>query len=346
MDELTLVAGLRDDIPTQHDMTGPERRLRAEISAASASAAVGEVTGGPWQQRRPGGFPRKVIIIGSAAAVLAGAVAVTVDQVAAPPTAVVQPSRPGTPAHGPAATSAELVAFATSASAASPAFNPRPHDWIYVKAINAVSTNGGHGPLNERVTSAAWTRVDGRVGASTKHGKLRFESFAGQGGFLGGWQEIGGISLNYRYLESLPSSPAKLTAVIAANIKVNGFAGSGNIGIFNAIRNLMLRGVLPPRLLASLYGVLANLPGVHFDARGTDLADRRGQGFYTLQEGYFKDEIVINPRTFAFMGEKQVAVKAHTDVASDGTTHLRKGQAFAWYAVLQAGIVPKAGQLP
>jgi hypothetical protein len=85
---------------------------------------------------------------------------------------------------------------------------------------------------------------------------------------------------------------------------------------------------------------------VHFDARGTDLAGRHGQGFCTFQEGYFKDEIVINPRAFAFMGEMQVAVKARTSVASDGTTHLKKGQAFAWYAVLQASIVHQAGQLP
>ncbi len=54
--------------------------------------------------------------------------------------------------------------------------------------------------------------------------------------------------------------------------------------------------VLPPTLLAGLYGVLARDPAVHFDRSVTGLAGRVGVGFYTVQEGFLKEEIVINPR--------------------------------------------------
>jgi hypothetical protein len=156
---------------------------------------------------------------------------------------------------------------------------------------------------------------------------------------LEGWP-----STSYRYLNSLPSDPVRLKAVIAANVK-HELGGSSDTAIFDAIYNLLQATVLPPRLNAGLYGVLTRLPGVRFDA-ATDLAGRPGQGLYMVQEGYLKMEIVVNPRTYAYLGYEDVAVRAHTSVATDGTRRIRKGQVLGWEALLASGIVNRPGQLP
>ena len=69
--------------------------------------------------------------------------------------------------------------------------------------------------------------------------------------------------------------------------------------IFQAIETLLNAGesqgvVVPPKLSATMYRVLQQLPGVHFES-ATDLAGRTGIGFSMVLEGYLKEEIVIDP---------------------------------------------------
>jgi hypothetical protein len=65
-----------------------------------------------------------------------------------------------------------------------------------------------------------------------------------------------------------------------------------------------------------------------------------------VQEGYLKEEIVIHPRTYAYMRYQDVAVRAHTSVGTDMTSHFHKGQVLGWEVRLASGIVQRAGQLP
>jgi len=104
--------------------------------------------------------------------------------------------------------------------------------------------------------------------------------------------------------------------------------------------------VVSPQLYAGFYGVLASLPNVRFDRSVADIAGRKALGLYTVQEGYLKDEIMINSTTYAYMGEQYVALRAHTDVGTDGTEHIKKGQILGWSALLDYGIVNNPGQLP
>jgi hypothetical protein len=193
------------------------------------------------------------------------------------------------------------------------------------------------------VIGRAWFRADGKLDASYQHGRLQFTP-AGLAS-MGGWK-----SVSYSYLSSLPSSTKKLEAVILAdnNPKMPWYVGSKNRAIFAAIANLLLgedNGVLiPPKLQAELYRLLSRLPGAHFDLT-TDLAGRHGMGFF-MRFGWYKQEIVINPATYAYMGDEFVAIKAHTSVALDGTWHIKKGHVLGWGAVIRIAVVQRAGQLP
>jgi hypothetical protein len=383
MDELTLVARLRKDLPDGVDLTAAQARLADEIAAAAVAgaaygAAAERLANGPRAERvarGPAAAPaehaargrrgagRRLTMVGAvaaAAAAIAAAVFIAQGQPGHPTRGASGPPRPSTaPVPGPAATAAQLVAYATRAAAAGPPFDPQPHQWVYTEVLQASSSAGGggylFGPPNERVKEKSWQRVDGLEVAYLEHGKLVISPTSlprpahGKVTYIAA-TPFGWPNASYPYLESLPTDPGRLMAVIRANVRDEpnplGSDGEGNVGVFNAIQALMQNVVLPPKLLAGLYGVLARDPAVRFDRSVTDIAGRTGVGFYTVQEGYLKEEIVINPRTYAYMGYQDVAIRAHTSVGTDMTSHFHKGQILGWEARLASGIVRHPGQLP
>lgn len=330
-------------VPAERDFPAGRQQIIKEHLLGELHASRNPARG-RGRKSRPG---RGALVTVAAAGVIAVAAAIVVGQ--SQPAHLTakadSPNPPGIASPAPAVSAAQLVAYAARAAAAAPALRPGPHQWIYFKRLLAGSSAGAggmlQGPPNERVMTQIWIRVDGRQLASFSRGKLVVVRWNGQDATPGGWP-----SASYQYLGSLPADPARLKAVIAANLKAQNFvAGQGNQGIFSAIEDLMDNVVLPPRLRASLYGILAALPGVHFDRSVTDIAGRHGLGLYVIQ-GYLKDEIVINPKTYGYMGDQTVAVKAHTTTGTDGTLHVRKGQILGWTAVLSSGIVQHPGQIP
>lgn len=338
-----------------------EELLRSGMERFTAAAPVptGLAEKAARDRRRRRAIRGAVVAAAGAAAAAVGIAVVVVPEAGGARPGVKPTPSAVSPTPGPrrAATAAELVAYATQAAAAQPPFSPGPHQWIYTEILRADSSAGEggflFGPPDKRQTVRNWMRVDHRESATLEHGKLVITALSTSlnlppqprghrqivASQLEGWP-----STSYRYLNSLPSDPVRLRAVIAANVKRQ-HGGSGDTAIFDAIYNLLQSTVLPPRLNAALYGVLTRLPGVRFDAT-TDLAGRPGQGLYMVQEGYLKMEIVVNSRTYAYMGYEDVAVRAHTAVATDGTRRIRKGQVLGWESLLASGVVDRPGQLP
>jgi hypothetical protein len=238
----------------------------------------------PARQYRPGLW-RTFILTGTSAAVIVGLVVagqLGAGQNEPASTRLHQAAVP----HRIARTAAQLVAYATSAAAAGPAFAPRPHQWIYAKELVATSSAGQtgylHGPPDHRVITQTWLRVDGRAQAYLVHGKLVINRLGPGSPVL---QPAGWPSGRYRYFLSLPTRPARLKTVILANIKAQHFVvGHGNVGVFNAVQALLRNLVLPPRLRAGLYGVLAGLPDVRFDRHVRNLAGERDVGRTPVQD--------------------------------------------------------------
>jgi hypothetical protein len=65
-----------------------------------------------------------------------------------------------------------------------------------------------------------------------------------------------------------------------------------------------------------------------------------------IRQLWYKQELVINPLTYTYMGDKSVAIKAHDLAGTDGTRHVRKGHVLGWEALLKSAIVQHARQLP
>jgi hypothetical protein len=109
--------------------------------------------------------------------------------------------------------------------------------------------------------------------------------------------------------------------------------------------------VLPPKLLAAVYGVLATDPAVHFDRSVTDNAGQTGVGFYTIRGSSpgFKDELMINPSTYAYMGSEKLRARiADWRSTIEGHTYIQviKKGPDEWTDLVASGIVREPGQRP
>ncbi len=236
------------------------------------------------------------------------------------------------PSQGVAKTAVELVDYAVKAAAMAPVFMPGPRDWIYTAVLYK-----GKGIPPKGIVNENWLQIGTtRAAARTNHSKLTFGAWGGPSGRLTGWP--GNSSSLYRYLASLPARPGPLRKVILANNH------SDPTAAFTAINVLMRDYPLPPRFQAELYAVLVSLPDVHFSRHAVDVAGRHGVGLYMFHDGYLS-EIIINPRTYVFMGGLAIPVRAHTAyrrlLAHPGTRMIVEAG-----AILGSGIVSRAGQLP
>jgi hypothetical protein len=378
MDELTLVARLRDNYPAGIDLAEPERRLAAEISAASTMipedfSHIGpqilrdhEVRARGRRRTRAASsgrrFGPKLVAVGAVAAAIAAATVIVLQTLPAHP-------KPSARAGASPVTSAEaagvrLASYAAKAAASQPAW--QPNQWIYSDVLN--STAGPSKPGGASRSIITWTQVDNHQfafygnGASTS-GKLVIQNevpFLGQRTAAFGRPVTNGDL--YSYLQSLPTTPAALRAVIVHNLeqlppeerkgpKLFGQpAITGNYGVWYLIQETLDGTILPPKLLAAVYGILATDPAVHFVKSVTDNVGQTGVGFYAM-EGVWKYEIMINPSTYAYMGVDSVAVASwsrHWTV--DGVTHtgitVKKGEDRGWTDLVASGIVQRPGQMP
>jgi hypothetical protein len=377
VNELDLLASLRDEVPAQAS-SPVEHAVMTAIRVREARGPAPAAR--PWRlaaTRAPRRRWLRPALAGTlAAAVGAGAYGAVALSGHPGPQAVRhvvawsgQPTAawPAGPSYGRASTAAQLVAYVTRAAAAEPGRAPRPGEWVAVKEEYADSSKGSggyiFGPPDERKISLAWYRADHCAAASvpavpaslppatTVSGKLTIDdvNYMGPGCApsvtLGGWK-----SVSYPYLSSLPTDPAALESVLLAGDPPGGLIPTREDAIFDAVYSLLTAGepqgiVVPPKLQASLYRVLQQLPGVHFES-AADLAGRTGLGFWRVREGYLEQEIVIDPVTYVPLGYKDVAIKDHTMTGTDGTFHVAKGHVMGWEALLGTAIVQRPGQLP
>ena len=158
---------------------------------------------------------------------------------------------------------------------------------------------------------------------------------------------IGWPAVTYAYLNSLPTDPDALLHLMRHNLTVPELAGpsDGKVtddDVFDSVIALMENyTVLPARLNAALYGVLARLKVVRLD-RVRDNAGRRVLSLYRVQDG-MKSSIFIDPASYAYAGQRILMVADQTSRGLDGTHTLHKGELLDDEAILIAKIVNTPG---
>ncbi|REE97742.1 CU044_5270 family protein [Thermomonospora umbrina] len=238
----------------------------------------------------------------------------------------------------------------------------KPAQWAYVKTVYARVQEGGGRPLFGRPkglrTDEKWRRTDDRGFAVIENGRLKVA-------------DISKYEPTYRSLLSLPTEPVDLLAAVYKQVDAGNRSPlptdttgmsdktrkkyeearrhqpaqmtpeERNTRAFQLIERSMRDAALPARLRAAMYGALAKIPGVRYEARASDIAERPGVTLYRIQNGHLRDEILIQPKTYAYMGFRSIAVRDHTE---RGLLPVTKGQIIGWGGVLAATLVDKPGR--
>lgn len=239
------------------------------------------------------------------------------------------------PSLGVATSAVELVDYATRSAALAPAFQPAPQDWAYFDVFYGLSRVGGLKGTGEEQT---WQQVGtSSFAQSWHHGKLTYGITGGPEEQFTGWPAPTGTTW-YAYLASLPAQPAALRKIILANNHDDPTAA------FTAIENIFGNFPLSAQFQAELYAVLVSLPGVGFTGHAVDPAGRPGIGLYLVHGGRIEG-VIVNPRTYVYMGGLLIAVQGHPSYGAL-LTHPGKGTVVESIAILNSGFVSQPGQVP
>jgi len=274
---------------------------------AQARAALLERATGPRRARRrlrPARTGVRLLAIGAMAASIA--IGVTVVQTTGGTGTTGRPRSvlPGIPA-GPVANAAEALDRAAAAADARTFTPPRPDQWIYTEFRIRTSVHAGGlvtgGPY-QTFTQRSWQRADGKKRAQIQAGRLKVLDESGNAILPRG----------YFVLATLPTDPAALLRwVDKVNGKKPGSKGEPRRA-FETLSVILRQNLLPPRLEAAIFRTIRTLPGVTLVDNAADAAGRPAIALGMIAEGWLHEEVMIDPKSYAYLGERAISIKGHT----------------------------------
>jgi hypothetical protein len=332
-------------VPAERDLPADRKQILQEhLMTELRQADQPDHTSTKTRTRHP--RRRPVLAAGAvlAAAAVAGAAVVGTNALSTPA------ARPKPPAT--AVTAAQLLVKIADAAARQPAPNPRDSDFTYIRDEVAYTTyfmnpdpskiRAVMQPLHEAqvwlpVSNLCVTGLAIVNGERTPlspfpvvNGKPRPTPPPGGTGPDITCPTEGNIGVpTYRFLQSLPTSPSALLAVLKAGKKQTNDDPPTLIG--DLIRNT----IVPPALSAALYRVAATLPGATLVPHATNAIGQPGIGIMWSGKSakqVYKNEWIFDKTTLQFIGEKTY----------DPQTGKLNGES----AILQRGFTAKAGQRP
>jgi hypothetical protein len=337
-DEITTFREARPEA-TPYD-PGARARLRARL--------VDEATARAPRAHPLSGARRRIVTVGVLTAALVAGITVVqnIDLSGRPAGNHATPGETRRPVLlGPVANAEDLAQAAALQAAAEPDARPRPDQWSYAKTVLAISSKGTggvlFGPPDKRLTVERWRRADGKQSATIENGRLEIRN-------LSAMEQNASPRSDYPYLLSLPDdADALLDHVYKVVDSESGQKASDKERAdraFQIIEVFMRDSALPSRLRAAMYGALAKIPGVRYEAKAADIQGRPGVTLYRIVEGYLRSEIIVNPKTYEYMGFRFIAIKNHDSQGLDGDLHSKKGQILGWGGLIKAAIVDRPGQ--
>ncbi|MFI6514334.1 CU044_5270 family protein [Spirillospora sp. NPDC050679] len=323
-----------------HDEIALLREARPEAAAydpeAKARLRGRLLAAADVPERRAGAHGRRRFALAGALAVAAAAGVVAVpalDRDA--PAPLPAPRESAEPlAMGPVASVVSLADNAARA-AARRSDAPRPDQWSYVKTVLASSSKGVggslFGPPDRRMTFEEWRKADGTLSARREGGRLVTQK--GQG------------TIPYPDLLKLPHDPDALLAEVRRRVAAEKAPVADGNRAFQIIEMMMRDTALPLKVRAAMYGALAKMPGVRFEGRAADILGRRGVTLYQVVEGYLRTEIMVDPRTYDYLGFRFVVVKPHRDSDEHGVQRRYKpGEVLGWGGAAVMAVVDGPGE--
>lgn len=320
------------------------RHTPSEAAHSAARAALLERAAGPApepERVRRFRLPRlgvRLVAVGAMAVTIAAGVTVVQSMGGVDGNGKPRPVVPGLPV-GTVAEAKIVLAAAADLAQNRPFTPPRAGQWTYVETEYREHGKPGVGevqtaktPLKTRI-DRSWTRADGLRVAYYEKGKLVISPTGGPGGVP---------PSDYASLAALPRDPDALLAwAYKQKVPVKGGKLQVAFALFGSILSY---NVLPPALEAAIYRALAKITGVTLVKNGVDLLGRPALSVGYVIGGWVRQEILLDPKTYVFRGERSIVIKDHS-FAPDGGT-LKKGAIYVLATRIAAGIVDRPAQRP
>lgn len=208
----------------------------------------------------------------------------------------------------------------------------RDDQYVYLKSRTGYTSYGtGEKPKLEPVHDREiWKSVDGtREGLlieDNRNGRMELE--ADTPGLPG--------NTNYRDLATLPTDPGKMHKWLYAN--ASGDTQSDERA-FTFFGDLVGESLMPRDQAVALYRAATRIPAVEVVKGVKDAAGRTGIALVREDKDGLQEQLIFDPRTKEFLGEREVA-------ARDTEGGVKKGELVGTKAILDREIVDKAGRRP
>lgn len=115
---------------------------------------------------------------------------------------------------------------------------------------------------------------------------------------VGSWQ----VPTPY-FLADLPRDPAALYQRLREDVGTG-----GDTSVVGYVEDVLRSGQVPADLRASLYRALAMVPGLEIAEDVANLDGKQGKAF-GIDEGEFRHELIIDPATGEYIGEREVLIE-------------------------------------
>lgn len=182
-------------------------------------------------------------------------------------------------------------------------------------------------PVHDR---EIWRAVDGTRKSllieDNDHGRMELD--VGTPGMPG--------NTDYRSLKKLPTDPDKMHKWLYAN--ASGDTQSDERA-FTFFGELVGESLMPRDQAVALYRAATRIPAVEVVKGVKDAAGRTGTALVREDKDGFQEQLIFDPRTKEFLGEREVA-------ARDTEAGVKKGELAGTSAILDRRIVDKAGRRP
>jgi hypothetical protein len=314
------------------------QRMRADLAEPDAdqlNAAEARLVTAIRERRRPArSVPRipirTALLTGGVAAALTGVVLVVGLRAA--------PNPPDGPTVVPAAVT-QLLDRAALAAERSPELNPRPDQFILYKSLtmytmgSAIST-GGETRYLYRADRQMWSSVDGKHDGAIWWKYLAPRPYPGWPLPAEALREVGKTMLlpalacmsaggpewarrDYPYLKSLPTDAKGMLAAIRRS---TGQSAPSDLQVWRAVGDMLVESYLPPAQRAAVFRAAKLIPGVTVVQGAKDAADRTGVAVARIdEEAGVRAEIIFDPKTYLYLGEREFVVDAAKAAAPVGS---------------------------
>jgi len=364
MDEMTLLASMRSEIPFAPPSQEAERLFRAGQAETGRPERVRPTR--PWISLLTGVLPGVVDTRGrsrwwrlAVPGLLAIGLTAALVALLLPQGAARVSSGAGTAARqatpDPAAgTTMSAQLLADIAGQAVLAQQPvKPEQWVYqkVETYSALPPN----PLSHRTVKPAqvqnqWVMADG---ADEQWGPVN-------GHLMGGLvlagpaakvdeQALASAAEAYSKLGSLPKNPAALEAYFAHQAREHHPTQAALAeNAYSTIQNMLSSEVLPPSLTAELYHALADVPGVVAKKNVTDVAGRPGVEFILPQHPGLNTNLgtILSATTYQYLGQVTWAGNPPYVWEKTAGGGWRATGDYIAQVLLDQALVPAPGKLP